>query len=112
MPLSHFQLLHTCSDEQLQRICERRRLPIPTRWEDGPEGRKRLLKTMAFHLEDNRHLTDILADLESPILLALKQLSVDGTQPAAELGQELMDLGLALSRDGLLVVPDRVADAL
>jgi len=112
MPLSHFQLLTTCSDDQLQRICERRRLPLPTRWEDGPEGRKRLLKTMAFHLEDNRHLTDILADLESPVLLALKHLSVSGAQPEASMGQELMDLGLALPKDDLLVVPERVADAL
>lgn len=112
MPLSHFQLLTTCSEDQLQRICDRRRLPIPTRWEDGPEGRKRLLKTMAFHLEDNRHLTDILADLESPVLLALKHLSVAGSQPSAALAQELMDLGLALPKDGELVVPERVADAL
>ena len=58
MALPHYQLLQNCSDEQLQRICECRRLPIPRRWDDGPEGRKRLLKTMVFHLEDHRNLSD------------------------------------------------------
>ena len=71
---SHYQLLSNCTDEQLARICEKRKLPIPHRWDDGPEGRKRLLKTMVFHLEDHRCLTDTLADLGTEGLLALKHL--------------------------------------
>ena len=77
MPHTHFQLLSNCSDEQLRTICERRRLPIPIRWEDCGEGRMRLLKTMVFHLEDHKRLSDTLADLDSESLVALKHLVSD-----------------------------------
>ena len=81
MTLTHYQLLSNCSDEQLRTICERRRLPIPIRWEDGAEGRVRLLKTMVFHLEDHKRLADTLADLDSGSLVALKHLAGEGILP-------------------------------
>ena len=112
MPHSHFQLLSNCSDEQLQRICERRRLPIPQRWGDEPDGRKRLLKTMVFHLEDHRHLSDALADLGSGLLQALKRLAGEQAQPEPAIIAELADRGLILPADGRGAMADRVADAL
>src|SRR5512135_3325086 len=112
MPLPHYQLLSNCSDEQLRVICERRRLPIPIRWEEGPEGRKRLLKTMVFHLEDHKRLSDALADLATEALLALKHLVGEGTLPSAELLAVLTDLGLVLPDGAGWAVPERVADAL
>ena len=72
MPLSHYQLLARCGDEQLQRICARRKIPAPQHWEEDPEGRMRLLKTMAFHLEDHKRLSNTLADLDTRRLVALK----------------------------------------
>ncbi|MBI4913342.1 MAG: helicase-associated domain-containing protein [Acidobacteria bacterium] len=111
MALSHYQLLQNCSDEQLQRICERRRLPLP-RWEEGPEGRVRLLRTMAFHLEDQRNLTDTLADLGTEELLALKGLVEQQRSPVDGVRTRLSDLGLILPRPGGWAVPERVADAL
>ena len=59
MALPHYQLLQNCSDEQLQRICECRRLPIPRRWDDGPEGRKGEL-----NLPLARHHIDLVAMLQ------------------------------------------------
>ncbi|HJV23545.1 MAG TPA: helicase-associated domain-containing protein [Holophagaceae bacterium] len=112
---SHFQLLSHCSDDQLRTICERRKLPIPLRWDDEAEGRKRLLKTMVFHLEDNRHLTDALADLRSEALVALKHLSQEGDQPPAPMARELLDLGLILPTSPTFEafgVAERVSDAL
>ncbi len=112
MPLQHYQLLSNCSDEQLRAICERRRLPIPIRWEEGPEGRKRLLKTMVFHLEDHKRLSDTLADLPSDGLVALKHLVAEGTLPSAEALPVLTDLGLVFPDGAGWTVPERVADAL
>ncbi len=112
MSLPHYQLLSHCSDEQLQVICERRRLPIPIRWDEGPEGRKRLLKTMVFHLEDHARLSDALADLESESLVALKQFVSEGTPPAPGRLADLMGLGLILPDGEGWTVPERVADAL
>ena len=112
MALSHYQLLQNCSDEQLQRICECRRLPIPRRWDDGPEGRKRLLKTMVFHLEDHRNLSDTLADLGSTELVALKALVELGQPPLDGVRQNLAERALILPSPEGWTVPERVADAL
>lgn len=112
MALPHYQLLQNCSDEQLQRICECRRLPIPRRWDDGPEGRKRLLKTMVFHLEDHRNLSDTLADLGSAELVALKALAELGQPPVDGVRQNLADRALILPSPEGWTVPERVADAL
>ncbi|BDU68335.1 hypothetical protein GETHOR_04360 [Geothrix oryzae] len=112
MTLTHYQLLSNCSDEQLRTICERRRLPIPIRWEDGAEGRVRLLKTMVFHLEDHKRLSDTLADLDSGSLVALKHLASEGILPAAGTLEALRDLGLILPDGEGWGVAERVADAL
>ena len=112
MPHTHFQLLSNCSDEQLRTICERRRLPIPIRWDDGAEGRMRLLKTMVFHLEDHKRLSDTLADLDSDSLVALKQLVNDPTSPDAQVVEVLRGLGLILPTGTCWAVAERVADAL
>ena len=112
MPHTHFQLLSNCSDEQLRTICERRRLPIPIRWEDCGEGRMRLLKTMVFHLEDHKRLSDTLADLDSESLVALKHLVSHGTLPEASRLKILRNLGLVLPVDASWAVAERVADAL
>jgi hypothetical protein len=101
-----------CSDEQLRQICQRRKLPLPQHWQEGPDGRMRLLKTMVFHLEDNKHLTDTLLDLSSRQLRTLKVLAQDGTQPEPELEDELAGLGLILPGDAGWQVAGRVADAL
>ena len=114
-PLTHYQLLSHCSDDQLRLICERRRLPIPMRWEDGPEGRKRLLKTMAFHLEDHKRLSDALADLGSEGLVALKHLAETGEQPEEPIRGQLAGLGLILPTTpeaADYTLAERVADAL
>ena len=114
-PLTHFQLLSHCSDDQLRGICERRKLPIPMRWEDGPEGRKRLLKTMAFHLEDHKRLSDALADLGSESLVALKHLAETGERPGEPIRTELAQMGLILptTPEALdYTLAERVADAL
>src|ERR1035438_1635501 len=112
MTHTHFQLLSNCSDEQLRTICERRHLPIPIRWEDCGEGRMRLLKTMVFHLEDHKRLSDTLADLDSESLVALKHLVSDGTLPEAPVLEILRDLGLILPSGTGWAVAERVADAL
>jgi len=112
MPHTHYQLLSNCSDEQLRIICERRRLPIPFRGEDGVEGRVRLLKTMVFHLEDHKRLADSLADLDSRSLVALKQLAAGGPLPPAESLDILRGLGLILPDGAGWAVAERVADAL
>ncbi|WP_291272515.1 helicase-associated domain-containing protein [Geothrix sp.] len=112
MTLTHYQLLSNCSDEQLRTICERRRLPIPIRWEDGAEGRVRLLKTMVFHLEDHKRLSDTLADLDSGSLVALKHLASEGILPATGTLEALRDLGLILPDGEGWGVAERVADAL
>ena len=112
---NHFQLLSHCTDEQLRTICERRKLPIPLRWDDGADGRKRLLKTMVFHLEDHKQLTDTLADLRSGALVALKHLAHEGEQPEAALAAELLGLGLILPTEAegtAYAMAERVADAL
>ncbi|HJU83569.1 MAG TPA: helicase-associated domain-containing protein [Holophagaceae bacterium] len=114
-PLSHYQLLSHCSEDQLRVICEKRRLPIPVRWEGDSDGRKRLLKTMVFHLEDHKHLGDTLADLGSEGLVALKQLVEKDVLPPEPIRSELAALGLLLPDapgSGTLVVAERVADAL
>ena len=112
MARSHFQLLSNCSDEQLRTICERRKLPIPIRVDDGPDGRLRLLKTMAFHLEEHKRLSDALADLDSPSLVALKHLAAEGTLPEPATLRRLAGLGLALPEGEGWAVAERVADAL
>ena len=112
MPHTHFQLLSNCSDDQLRTICERRRLPVPIRWDDGTEGRVRLLKTMVFHLEDHKRLSDTLADLDSGSLVALKHLAGEGSFPGAERVESLRDLGLILPCGEGWVVAERVTDAL
>src|SRR5512133_1793382 len=112
MAFTHYQLLANCSDEQLRTICERRRLPIPLRWEDEAEGRVRLLKTMVFHLEDHKRLSDTLADLDSGSLVALKHLANEGTLPDASVLETLRGLGLILPDGEGWAVAGRVADAL
>jgi hypothetical protein len=112
MAQTHYQLLSNCTDEQLRRICERRKLPLPQHWEEGGDGRVRLLKTMVFHLEDNKHLTNTLADLDSSHLRALKRLAEDGAQPAESFTSLLADLGLILPVPGGWCLVERVADAL
>lgn len=112
MAHSHYLLLANCTDEQLRRICECRKIPIPQHWEVESEGRVRLLKTMIFHLEDNKRLTNTLADLDSRHLRSLKNLAEYQTPPEAEAQQVLMDLGLILPSTAGWVVIERVADAL
>ena len=112
MPHTHYQLLSNCSNEQLRTICERRRLPIPIRGEDGAEGRMRLLKTMTFHLEDHKRLSDTLADLDSGSLVALKHLASEGALPPAQVLGVLAGLGLVLPDGEGWAVTERVADAL
>lgn len=112
MAFTHYQLLSNCSDEQLRTICERRRLPIPLRWEDGVDGRVRLLKTMVFHLEDHKRLSDTLADLDSGSLVALKHLASEGLLPPPEIIEALRNLGLVLPDGKGWTVAERVADAL
>ena len=109
---SHYQLLANCTDEQLRQICERRKLPLPQHWEEGAEGRMRLLKTMVFHLEDNKRLSNTLLDLDSGRLRALKQLAEAGVQPDAQTRQGLAELGLILPDGDIWRVAGRVADAL
>ena len=96
---SHYQLLANCTDERLRQICERRKLPLPQFWQEGPEGRMRLLKTMVFHLEDNKHLTNTLLDLGSQ----------DGTYINGRLiknQQSPLNPGDALRLGGILLVFD------
>ena len=112
MPLSLYKLLSNCTDEQLRRICDYRKLPIPRSWEEEPEGRIRLLKTMVFHLEDYTQLSNTLADLESKDLLVLKHLMESGRLPEPGVGGHLADLGLILPGGDGWVVAERVADAL
>ena len=112
MPHTHFQLLSNCSDEQLRTICEHRHLPIPIRWEEGAEGRMRLLKTMVFHLEDHKRLSGTLADLDTESLVALKHLAAEGALPTPALLQALSDLGLVLPDGPSWAMAERVADAL
>ena len=112
MSLSHYQLLANCSDEQLRQICVRRKLPLPQQWQEGPDGRVRLLKTMVFHLEDNKHLTNTLLDLGARPLQALKRLAETGAQPGAEEQEVLSGLGLILPDGDAWQVPERVTDAL
>lgn len=112
MSLSHYQLLSNCTDDQLRVICARRRLPLPQQWQDGPDGRMRLLKTMVFHLEDNKHLTNTLLDLAARQLQALKRLAESGEPPASDIREELAALGLVLPDGDAWRVPERVTDAL
>ncbi len=112
MPHSHYLLLANCTDEQLRRICEYRRIPIPQHWEAETEGRVRLLKTMVFHLEDNKRLTNTLADLDSKHLRSLKNLAEYGTPPEEEARRILVDLGLILPSGNQWTVAERTADAL
>lgn len=109
---SHYLLLAGCTDEQLRRICECRKIPIPQHWEAEAEGRVRMLKTMVFHLEDNKGLTNTLADLDSRHLRSLKCLAEDHLVPEEETRRVLSDLGLILPAPDGWVVTERVADAL
>ena len=109
---SHYLLLAGCTDEQLRRICELRKIPIPQHWEVEAEGRVRMLKTMVFHLEDNKGLTNTLADLDSRHLRSLKNLAEARIQPDDEARPVLADLGLILPSAEGWVVTERVADAL
>ena len=112
MSPSHYQLLSHCTDEQLQKICERRKLPVPKGWQEVTEGRTRLLKTMVFHLEDNKQLTNTLLDLDSRELMALKLLTEKGQAPEESLQGKMIDLGLLFRTDEGWALASRVADAL
>ena len=112
MPLTYYRLLSSCTDDQLCLICERRKLPVPARWEEDAEGRTRLLKTMAYHLEDNRQLTNTLADLDAGRLRELKRLAAGEAAQDDAAVKDLMALGLVVPDAGVRVVPERVADAL
>jgi hypothetical protein len=72
----------------------------------------RLLKTMVFHLEDNKLLTNTLLDLGSRHLRALKSLAETGEQPGGEVQDSLAGLGLILPDGDLWRLAGRVADAL
>ncbi|WP_243334733.1 helicase-associated domain-containing protein [Mesoterricola sediminis] len=85
---------------------------MPQYWQEGPEGRTRLLKTMVFHLEDNKQLTNTLLDLDAAKLACLKALAEAERQPEPAFQEELLTLGLILPHAGQWVVPGRVADAL
>jgi hypothetical protein len=112
MAVSYFQLLSQCSGDQLKRICDLRRLPVPNGHNDSSEGKHRLLKTMAFHLEDNKQLINLIASLPSTALRALKALAEKSQLPDDCLIQELFGLGLAFPATKGWSVPERVADAL
>ena len=112
MARTHYQLLSSCTDVHLRRICEKRKLPIPQHWEDGPEGRVRLLKTMVFHLEDNKQLTNTLADLDSAYILALKNLAENAAAPEGQALVVLSELGLILPCEEGWTIAERVSDAL
>jgi hypothetical protein len=112
MSLSHYQLLSNCTDELLRTICVRRKLPVPQQWQEGPDGRMRLLKTMVFHLEENKHLTNTLLDLGARHLQALKRLAETGEVPEEAFREELAGLGLMLPDGDGWRVPERVTDAL
>lgn len=117
MPQVHYQLLSKCSDVQLQAICNQRKIPLPQGWEqEGAEGRIRLLKTMVFHLEDNKRLTNTLAGLDSTHIKALKHFVEKSVIPQEPCLSALFHLGLILpdctqNGEGWVVV-ERVADAL
>jgi len=112
MTNSYFQLLSQCSDFHLKRICELRKLPMPNGWGDSAEGRHRLLKTMVFHLEDNKRLINTIAALPSSVLRMLKALAEKSAVSDNCLIQELFNLGLVLPHADKWVVPERVGDAL
>lgn len=112
MPSLHYQLLDRYTDEELSCICRCRKIPMPQQWEEGPEGRMRLLKTMIFNLEDNKQLTNSLADLDSQHLKALKHLAEGGEQPEAGYVERLYQMGLMLRGQDGWQVTERVADAL
>jgi len=109
---SHYLLLASCTDEQLRRICVGRKIPVPEHWEGESEGRVRMLKTMVFHLEDNKSLINTLADLDGRHLRALKNLAQDQLPPDEDAQRVLADLGLILPSPGGWVVTDRITDAL
>ena len=119
MAAQYFQLLSMCSEEQLKRICESRRLPVPNGWNDAGDGRHRLLKTMVFHLEDNNCLTNALADLPSGTLKVLKSMAAENKVADEGTAQSLFNLGLVFPNGGPpgtpcgnWTVPERVGDAL
>ncbi|MDP2877321.1 MAG: helicase-associated domain-containing protein [Holophaga sp.] len=112
MAQTHYRLLSNCTDAQLRIICERRKLPLPQHWDESPEGRVRLLKTMVFHLEDNKQLTNTLADLDGAHLKAIKRLAEDAAQPEEIFVPLLADLGLILPDTDQWGLAERVADAL
>ncbi len=111
----HFQLLSYCTEEELELICKRRRITIPIRWKDRPDGLRSLIKSMIYRLEDHRHLSDVLASLQEPELIALKHLA-EGKQPSITAIPSLFSLGLILpiethTRD-LWTLSERVRAAL
>ncbi|MCE1229487.1 MAG: helicase-associated domain-containing protein [Firmicutes bacterium] len=112
MAQTHYQLLSRCTDDQLRTICQMRRLPLPQFWEDGPEGRVRLLKTMVFHLEDHKRLANTLADLDGDHLKALKRLAEEGLQPPSHTVESLSERGLILPDGTQWTVVESVTDAL
>lgn len=85
---------------------------MPQHWEGESEGRIRLLKTMVFHLEDNKRLTNTLADLDSCHLRALKTLAEEGFAPEPDVERVLANLGLILPGEAGWTVAERTADAL
>ncbi|MCL1892701.1 MAG: helicase C-terminal domain-containing protein [Holophagaceae bacterium] len=112
MGMNYFQLLSQCSEEQLKRICERRRLPVPNSCNGSDDGKYRLVKTMEFHLDDNKRLINAIADLPSSGLIALKSMVAEKKLPEDSLTRELFDLGLIFPCSDGWVVPDRVGDSL
>ena len=105
MAPSHYQLSATAPTTNCAQICQRRKLPVPQYWQEGPEGRMRLLKTMVFHLEDNKQLTNTLLDLDGRKLAALKSLAEDGRAARGGVQEELLALGLILPDGGGLGGP-------
>jgi hypothetical protein len=120
MTTPYFQLLSACSEERLKRICELRKLAVPNGWNDTGDGRHRMLKTMVFHLEDNKSLTNAIAGLPSGTLKALKSLAAENMVADEGTLQCLFDLGLAFPEGGESngipcgnwTVPERVGDTL
>lgn len=91
MARTHYQLLARMLDEHLRTICARRKLPFPN-VEDGPDGLRSLLRSWSLPSEeDNKQLTNTLADLDGALVMTLKNLVDQDLQPSESAARELAD---------------------